>query len=110
MSGLQGPEYSLSRIKDLIRGDEYRISDTAAEDAAKQLGFGEQEILECVLGLRRGRDHSRSFVDKYSLVQDEYRTNHLGESVFIKVRVNCNDRAVVISCKEDDTSHTDLNT
>lgn len=96
------PYHSLRDIQQAMSEDRYQITNAAARGAAK-LQFGELDIVECICELREGKNFHKSLVDKFSLNQDVYKTSHQGNQVYLKVRLNHNDNAVVVSFKHDES-------
>lgn len=95
------PTHSLEGIQAAISDERYAITDTAARNAG-DMGFGESDICRCVLGLGR-RNFYKGLVDRLSLVQDVYKTSLDGEAVYLKLRIDREGKAVVISFKADES-------
>lgn len=96
------PFHSLGSIQQAMSEGRYQVTNAAARGAAR-LRFGESDIVECICDLQEGKNFYKSLVDKFSLNQDVYKASHLGHQVYLKVRLNRHDEAVVISFKHDES-------
>lgn len=95
------PTYGIAEIKGAIREGHYQITYHAADGAGK-LGFSERDMCDCILQLRP-RNFLESIVDKFSLNQDVYKTTCQQEAIYVKVRLNRADEAVIITFQRDNT-------
>lgn len=96
---MDAPSYELERVQDLIRADEYRIS-AVALDGAGRLGWGVEEICECVLALATSDFYKTMESErKPGLWQDVYRPTFRGLGLYVKLQLTWVGDAVVISFK-----------
>jgi hypothetical protein len=95
------PTYDLSLIqKKILRRFEHTISHTAASDA-RALGFGEDQIRQCVCGLDPSMFYkTMPATEEAGLSQDVYRAHYQEYDLYVKVQIDQHDRARVVSFKE----------
>src|SRR5262245_65286431 len=101
MSVQPRPHYDLDQIKLLIQEKKYSITGLAS-DEAWQLGFDEDDIIECVLELEPASFHKSMPSDKIvGLWQDVYRTKLERKEIYLKLQIEPTyGWAVVIQFKE----------
>ena len=92
------PTYPLAQIKGLI-GDGSWIIRESALDAALEMGFDEEDIIDCVVKyLEETHFYKTMPAEKNpNLMQDVYHITYQGQRVYVKLQVNV--EAVVISFK-----------
>ncbi len=94
------PHYMLSRVKELIRQNAYRVSRTALCCAVRDFGYIEAcQLAECVLRLD-AKDFYKSMttLNDYRLWQDVYRPIIEQSPAYVKVQI-VDDTTVIISFK-----------
>lgn len=90
------PRYDLRNIKKYVRQDLYQVTGSAFRDAAS-LGFGREDIQECVLGLVAADfDKSDPSIEKPGLHLDIYKTSYCERELYVKLQVVDNVRPVVV--------------
>lgn len=96
------PSYSLEAIKATVGRGRYFITRRAGTDAAALL-FDEDDIKDCVLGLRE-RDFYKTMPSRSieGLYQDVYRCRHRGLAIYAKLQITDAGCAVVMSFKRDE--------
>ena len=95
------PHYVLSRVQALVQNSATRAFTSSSEDDAAKLGWGREEIVQCVLQLTH-RDFYKSMTSYLNtkLWQDVYRPTFRGVDLYVKVQILLEERVVVISFKE----------
>jgi motility quorum-sensing regulator/GCU-specific mRNA interferase toxin len=95
------PHYSLSRLQALIQNPATRVITASSREGATQLSWGEEEIVQCVLGLTI-RDFYKSMTSHFNfrLWQDVYRPTFQRVELYVKLQISPEERGVVISFKE----------
>jgi len=96
------PRYDLDTLKHLIKDPGNRIMTVRAQKDASQLGLFEEDIVECCLSLTRA-DFYKSMTTRLdsSLWQDVYKTIYEGNRIYLKLQIDADGQAVIISFKED---------
>lgn len=94
--------YDLSHVQECISEREFVITLTAAEGAA-ELGFGAKEIVECIVNqLNASHFYKTMPADKApGLWQDVYLITYSRQRLYIKLQINAQGKAVIISFKEN---------
>jgi len=94
------PHYRLSRIKELVRQGDYRVTRTALRCALRDFGFVEaSQLAEHILVLG-AKDFYKSMTTCHdsTLWQDVYRPRVKGTPAYVKIQL-VDDATVVISFK-----------
>jgi hypothetical protein len=105
--GKKAPRYDLSEIQtNFASGDptRYAITQLAADEARKTLGFSESHIKACIAQLTAADFYkpmpaTNRAARKKGLWQDVYRTECGGAQVYLKLQLTAEGRAVLINCK-----------
>lgn len=98
----QAPRYPLDAIKRGIARGCYAITRSAAQGAA-ELYLDEDDILNCILGLQESHFFkTMASVRRPGMGQDVYRSRYAGFAVYLKLQVNREGWAVVVSFKQDE--------
>ncbi len=93
------PTYSLSEIKNLIKKNYFRISETALKNAGQDFGISRSDIALEILDLVEDNFYKSMPAEKApGLFQDVYIKNVKGIKAYIKIQIN--DFAVIISFKK----------
>jgi hypothetical protein len=96
------PTYDLARVVELVANRCYRITGVAVQGAG-ELGFDEDDVVECVTGLETAHFYKTMEAERRpGFWQDVYRTVHGGIPIYVKVQLegqDPNDRVVVIQFK-----------
>jgi MqsR (Motility quorum-sensing regulator) toxin of toxin-antitoxin system len=96
---LKGPTYDLEDIKAKVRVGYYSITFSAGTDALA-LGFDERDVVDCVLCVSESEFYkTMSSAAKSGFMQDVYRTSYDDVPIYLKLQLDRNRRAVVISFK-----------
>ncbi len=98
---MKKPSYGLDLIKGLMK-DGCWIATVAAQDAALELGFDEEDILDCIVNYLEETHFYKTMESekKAGLMQDVYHITYQGQRLYVKLQVSGD--AVVISFKELD--------
>ena len=95
------PFYSLDEIKALVVQGSYHVTGKARQDAL-EIGFGAEEVRDCVLALDESHFYKYMPAEKVTgLYQDVYKIRYESVRVYLKLQINFDRNAVVISFKED---------
>jgi motility quorum-sensing regulator/GCU-specific mRNA interferase toxin len=95
------PRYNLSDIQKLVLEGRYHVTLQAGQDAF-DLGFDSEGVRECVLALNETHFYKSMPAEKVpGLWQDVYRLRYEGTRVYLKLQIDFDGKAVVISFKED---------
>lgn len=95
------PAFSLELIQTLVGEGKYRIT-SGAFDGAASLYLGEDDIVACVLGLRRSDyDQTLDSTAVPGTKQDVYLPRFHGFAIYLKLRLVESTRVVVISFKRN---------
>lgn len=99
---IQGPRYTLARVRQLVVLQRFRITNTATRGAG-ELGLDLPDILACVANLSNG-DFYKSMHAKHApgLWQDVYRPIFRDTALYVKIQIvgsSPDDLTVVISFK-----------
>src|SRR5260370_39024961 len=101
-----GATYDLALIKSLVLQNNYVITRTALQTAL-QLEFDELDMVECIVEELQANHFYKTMpatsVKAIGLWQDVYRINFSGQRIYLKLQINRQTKAVVISFKEDDS-------
>ncbi len=93
------PTYSLAEIQEKVRANAFFIN-ASALDGAFALEWDRTDITECVLQLDEGDFYKSVAAHRHpGLMQDVYRTRHLGVGCYIKLQLTS--QAIVVSFKKD---------
>ena len=96
---MRGPTYDLEDIKAKVRVGYYSITLSAGTDALA-LGFDERDVVDCVLYVSEFEFYkTMSSTAKWGFMQDVYRTSYDTIPIYLKLQLDRNSRAVVISFK-----------
>lgn len=100
MNDDSSPTYELAHVQALVRLGRYRVT-ASARKRAQALGFGEAELVACILALTMLDFHKTMESESApGLWQDVYRPLYAGLRLYVKVQVQGWSTAVVISFKE----------
>jgi hypothetical protein len=97
------PRYRLGAVKSLLAAGQYLVTETARRGLA-ELGFDEQDLLDCVGDLTVGEFYKTMRSVRYpGLWQDVYRPTWEGVPIYLKLQVvpdpPARGTAVIISFK-----------
>ena len=99
---IPGQLYDLTRVVTLMATTRYRLTGRAVNEAG-ELGFDEDDIVECVCALTSAHFYKTMEADKRpGFWQDVYRTEHGGIPLYVKGQLegmNPDDLLVVIQFK-----------
>ena len=99
MTAPPSPTYDLSEIQVKVQAGLYRIT-FAARRGAAHLGLGEDDIVACVLSLNVADFHKTMEAEAApGLWQDVYRSAYEQIAVYVKLQVEHEGTAIVISFK-----------
>jgi hypothetical protein len=95
------PHYALVRLQTLIRDPETREITASSRVSVAKFGWGEEEIVLCILKLMT-RDFYKSMTSYHSskIWQDVYRPTFQEVDLYVKLQISPEERGVVISFKE----------
>ena len=93
--------YRLSEIQALVFQGSYHVTATARQGAL-EIGFDAEDVRDCVLALSDSHFYKYMFAEKVpGLYQDVYKIRYESVRVYLKLQINFDRNAVVISFKED---------
>jgi len=94
--------YDLTEIKLLISQGNYRIRQTALDNAAYEFGFSSKDIIDTVLSLNESDFYKTMKSKDYpSLWQDVYHKEiDDTDTAYIKLQINQRSKAVIIQFKQ----------
>ncbi len=95
------PWYDLAEWQEIAETVYCRLTKKAQQDA-EDLGFDDEDVLDCCLMLDRSHFHKTMEAEKApGLWQDVYKITYQGVRLYVKIQKNSLGEAVVISFKED---------
>ena len=100
------PKYSLKRVQELVEAgpDHYHITESARL-GAQAIFLDEEDIVECVCSLRYDAYEKTLASTKFpGTYQDVYKPRFYGWQIYLKVRLDGDEAAVVISFKRDESA------
>jgi motility quorum-sensing regulator/GCU-specific mRNA interferase toxin len=91
--------YALEKIKDLVLGDAWRVTDAALEHAWEDFEFERLDIRNCILGLESMDFYKSmtSYIDN-TVWQDVYRPKVKEITAYIKISI-IDDNTIVVQFK-----------
>ncbi len=99
------PSYSLNRIRELFQEGRFRVARSAFE-AALLMSLLEEDVVDCVTcHLNESHFYKTMPAEKVpGLMQDVYKIRYEGWRIYLKLQIDKDGRAVVISFKEDESA------
>lgn len=99
------PSYSLHQIRELFQQGRFRIARTAFETALL-ISLVDEDIVDCITcHLNESHFYKTMPAEKVpGLMQDVYKIRYEGWRIYLKLQIDRDGRAVVISFKEDESS------
>jgi motility quorum-sensing regulator / GCU-specific mRNA interferase toxin len=99
-----GAIYDLGLIKSLVTQNRYLITRSALQTAL-EIGFDDADIVECIVEELAESHFYKTMpattVKAIGLWQDVYRIYFRSQHVYLKLQINAQTKAVIISFKED---------
>jgi hypothetical protein len=100
------PKYSLKRVQELVdAGPDYYHITESARFGAQAIFLDEEDIVECVCALTE--DDYEKTLDSTRIpgtFQDVYKPRFYGRRLYLKVRLDEDEVAVIISFKRDESA------